>query len=142
MEPFSVLSKAILPGQTLCDVDCKNKLWSVYLCAISFSLFFATPLLELHASHVHDGGCDLVDVILLFLGETQNVESLLHHTTKQRKYKFKNLPTTLCQYIFDSMNIDWYNFKSAYLLQFLFCINRTYIFKLNNHKLIQLCEKC
>jgi hypothetical protein len=34
-------------------------------------------LLELHATHVHDGGGDLVDVILLFLGETQNVEGIL-----------------------------------------------------------------
>ena len=45
--------------------------------AVSFSLLFATSLLELHATHVHDGGGDLVDVILLFLGETQNVEGIL-----------------------------------------------------------------
>jgi len=48
-----------------------------YLSAISFSLFLSTPLLELHATHVHDGGCDLVNVVLLFLCETQNIEGLL-----------------------------------------------------------------
>jgi hypothetical protein len=44
---------------------------------VSFGLFFATPLLELHATHVHDGGGDLVDVVLLILSETQDVEGLL-----------------------------------------------------------------
>jgi hypothetical protein len=45
--------------------------------AVSFSLFFATPLLELHATHVHDRGGDLVDIVLLILSETQDVEGLL-----------------------------------------------------------------
>lgn len=44
---------------------------------VSLSLLLATPLLELHASHVHDSGGDLVDVVLLLLGEAQHVESLL-----------------------------------------------------------------
>lgn len=49
----------------------------MYFSAIGFSLFFTTPLLEFHATHVHDGRGDLVDVILLFLGEAQHVEGLL-----------------------------------------------------------------
>lgn len=44
---------------------------------VSLSLLLATPLLELHATHVHDSGGDLVDVVLLLLGETQDVEGLL-----------------------------------------------------------------
>jgi hypothetical protein len=44
---------------------------------IGFSLFFATSLFESHSSHVHDSGGDLVDVVLLFLRETQDIESLL-----------------------------------------------------------------
>lgn len=44
---------------------------------VGFSLFFATLLLELHTTHVHDGGGDSVDVVLLILGEAQDVESLL-----------------------------------------------------------------
>jgi hypothetical protein len=44
---------------------------------ISFSLFFATSLLESHGSHVHDSGGDFVDIVLLFLAETQDVEGLL-----------------------------------------------------------------
>lgn len=49
----------------------------MYLFAVSLGLFFATPLLELHGTHVHDRGGDLVDVVLLFLGEAQYVEGLL-----------------------------------------------------------------
>lgn len=45
--------------------------------AVSFSLFLTTPLLELHATHVHYSGGDLVYVVLLFLGETKDVEGLL-----------------------------------------------------------------
>lgn len=48
-----------------------------YLGTVGLSLFLATPLLELHTTHVHDSGGDLVYVVLLFLGETQNVEGLL-----------------------------------------------------------------
>lgn len=44
---------------------------------IGLSLLLSTPLLELHSSHVHDGGCDLVNVFLLLLGETQDVKGLL-----------------------------------------------------------------
>ncbi len=43
-------------------------------CAISFSLLFATPLLELHFTHVHDSGGDLVAVLFVFFGEAQDVE--------------------------------------------------------------------
>ncbi|OAD59362.1 hypothetical protein WN48_09193 [Eufriesea mexicana] len=43
----------------------------------TFSLFFATPLFELHATHMHDSGGDLVDVILFLLSEAQYVEGLL-----------------------------------------------------------------
>lgn len=56
----------------------KKRFLNSYFCAVSFSLFFATPLLELHATHVHNGGGDLVDVVLLLLGEAQDVEGLLH----------------------------------------------------------------
>lgn len=48
------------------------------LLSIGFSLFFATALLELHASHVHDGSGDLVDVIFFLLCETEYVESFLY----------------------------------------------------------------
>jgi hypothetical protein len=44
---------------------------------VSFSLLFATSLLETHSSHVHDSSGDLVDVVLLFLSETQDIEGLL-----------------------------------------------------------------
>lgn len=46
--------------------------------AVGLSLLLATTLLELHATHVHDGGGDLVHVVLLLAGEAQNVEGLLH----------------------------------------------------------------
>ncbi|KZC14948.1 Cytochrome b5-related protein [Dufourea novaeangliae] len=42
-----------------------------------FSLFFTTPLFEFHTTHVHDSSGDFVDVVLLFLGEAQHIESLL-----------------------------------------------------------------
>jgi hypothetical protein len=45
---------------------------------IGFSLFFATSLFELHGTHVHGGGSDLVDVVLFFLSETQDIEGLLY----------------------------------------------------------------
>lgn len=48
-----------------------------HLSTIRLSLLFTTSLLELHSSHVHDGGSDLVHVLFLFLGETKDVESLL-----------------------------------------------------------------
>lgn len=50
---------------------------TLYLSAIGLSLFFTTPLLEFHATHVHYGRGDLVDIILLLLGEAQHVEGLL-----------------------------------------------------------------
>uniref|UniRef100_A0A8W7NY04 Uncharacterized protein n=1 Tax=Anopheles coluzzii TaxID=1518534 RepID=A0A8W7NY04_ANOCL len=46
---------------------------------VSLSLLFATLLLELHTTHVHDSGGDTVDVVLLLLSETQNVEGFLHN---------------------------------------------------------------
>jgi hypothetical protein len=46
-------------------------------CAIGFSLFLATSLFELHGTHVHDSGGDLVDVVLLLLCEAQDIEGLL-----------------------------------------------------------------
>lgn len=48
-----------------------------YLSAVSLGLFLTTPLLELHAAHVHYSRGDLVDVILLLLGEAQHIEGLL-----------------------------------------------------------------
>lgn len=48
-----------------------------YLGTVGFSLFLTTSLLELHATHVHDSGSDLVHVLLLLLGETKDVEGLL-----------------------------------------------------------------
>jgi hypothetical protein len=44
---------------------------------ISLSLLLATSLFELHGTHVHDSGSDLVDVVLLLLCETQDIEGLL-----------------------------------------------------------------
>jgi len=51
---------------------------STYLCSICLSLLFSASLLELHATHMHHRGSDLVHVILLFLRETQHIEGLLH----------------------------------------------------------------
>lgn len=45
--------------------------------AFGFSLLFATPLLEFHGAKVHDTGSDLVNVLLLSLGEAQDVEGFL-----------------------------------------------------------------
>lgn len=47
------------------------------LLAVLLSLLLATTLLELHATHVHDSGGDLVHILLLLLGEAQDVEGLL-----------------------------------------------------------------
>lgn len=59
----------------------ESSLWGLFegtnLSAIGLGLFLTTPLLELHATHVHDGRGDLVDVILLLLSEAQHVEGLL-----------------------------------------------------------------
>lgn len=52
---------------------------------IGLSLLLATPLLELHATHVHDSGGDLVDVVLLLLGEAQHIEGLLFCVTEYSK---------------------------------------------------------
>lgn len=49
------------------------------LSTVGLSLFLATPLLELHATHVHDSGGDLVYVVLLLLGETKDVHGLLYY---------------------------------------------------------------
>lgn len=45
--------------------------------AVGFGLLFAAALLECHTAHVHDGRGDLVDILLLFTGEAQDIESLL-----------------------------------------------------------------
>lgn len=47
------------------------------LLAVLLSLLLATTLLELHATHVHDSGGDPVHILLLLLGEAQDVEGLL-----------------------------------------------------------------
>lgn len=57
-------------------------LTDTYVSTIGLSLFLATPLLELHTTHVHDSGGDLVYVVLLLLGETQDVEGLLYYKIK------------------------------------------------------------
>lgn len=49
-----------------------------HLGSIRFSLFFTTPLFELHATHVHYSGGDLVNVVLLLLGEAQHIEGFLN----------------------------------------------------------------
>lgn len=48
-----------------------------YDCAFGFGLLFATPLLEFHGAKVHDTGSDLVNVVLLCLTETEDVEGFL-----------------------------------------------------------------
>lgn len=48
-----------------------------YLSSIGFGLLLTPPLLELHLSHVHDGGGDLVHVLHLCFAEAQNVEGFL-----------------------------------------------------------------
>lgn len=58
-----------------------------YLSSISFSLFFTTPLFELHTTHVHDSGGDAIDVILFILGEAQHIEGFLYFL-KQVKDEF------------------------------------------------------
>lgn len=60
------------------SVDAQQLRYAVaFLSAIGFGLFFSTSLLEFHSTHVHYGGSNFVDVILLLLGETQDVEGLL-----------------------------------------------------------------
>jgi hypothetical protein len=49
-----------------------------YLHTVGLSLFLSTSLLELHATHVHYSGSDLVDIVFLFLSKTQYVEGLLY----------------------------------------------------------------
>jgi len=51
---------------------------ATFLFTILLSLLLATTLLELHATHVHDSGGDPVHILLLLLGEAQDVEGLLH----------------------------------------------------------------
>ena len=51
--------------------------WPTYNSSISFSLLFATSLLELHLAHVHNSGRDSIDVVFL-TAETQDVESALY----------------------------------------------------------------
>jgi len=46
-------------------------------CAVRFGLFFATPLFELQASHVHNTGSDFKDIILFLFCEAQHIESLV-----------------------------------------------------------------
>lgn len=63
-------------------LSCHNDVFAMsvqssYLSAIGFSLFLTTPLLELHATHVHDSCGDLIDVVLFLLSEAQYVEGLL-----------------------------------------------------------------
>jgi membrane protein CcdC involved in cytochrome C biogenesis len=59
------------------NVSREENLDKFYLGTVTFSLLFTTSLFELHATHVHYRGSDSVDVVLLLLGETQNVEGLL-----------------------------------------------------------------
>ena len=49
------------------------------LSAVGLSLFLSAPLLELHATHVHDGGSDLIDVVLVLFGEAQDIERFLQY---------------------------------------------------------------
>ena len=51
-------------------------IWPTHNSSISFSLLFATSLLELHLAHVHDAGRYFVDVLFLST-ETEDVESTL-----------------------------------------------------------------
>lgn len=48
------------------------------LFTVLLSLLLATTLLELHATHVHYSGGYPVHILLLLLGEAQNVEGLLY----------------------------------------------------------------
>ena len=55
-----------------------NTLWlKAYLSAVRFSLLLTTLLLELHVTHVHNSGCDLVNIITLFISEVQDAERVL-----------------------------------------------------------------
>ena len=51
--------------------------------AVGLGLLFATLLLELHLSNVHDGGRDAVDVLFLLGAELQHVEGSLRRTRGQ-----------------------------------------------------------
>lgn len=53
-----------------------------YLCTVGLGLLFTTPLLELHTTHVHHSSGDLVNIVLLLLGEAQHVEGLLSFEKK------------------------------------------------------------
>jgi len=44
---------------------------------ISLGLFLSLLLLELHVAKVHDGTSQLVDAVLLLLGEAQHIERFL-----------------------------------------------------------------
>lgn len=50
-----------------------------YLGTVWFCLLLAAPLLELHFTHVHDTGSNLVHVLYLLLSEAQNVEGVLKY---------------------------------------------------------------
>ena len=45
--------------------------------AVSFCLLLSLLLLELHVTKVHDGSRQLIDAVLLLLGEAQDIESFL-----------------------------------------------------------------
>lgn len=76
------ISIPISKGKKLIRIRRTNK----YLCAIGLGLLLSTPLLELHTTHVHHSGGDLVDVVLLLLGETQHVEGLLSFEENKEIY--------------------------------------------------------
>lgn len=56
-----------------------------YLGTVGFGLFFTATLLELHATHVHNGSGNLIDVVLFFFGKTEHVERLLHVFSRKTK---------------------------------------------------------
>lgn len=61
------------------------------LLTVLLSLLLATTLLELHATHVHDSGGDPVHILLLLLGEAQNVEGLLYIGNIDRSMQYRRI---------------------------------------------------
>jgi len=52
-----------------------------FLRTVCLSLLLSTSLFELHATHMHYSGNNLVDIVFLFLSETQYVEGLISQLT-------------------------------------------------------------
>lgn len=71
-------------NQILDTIKYKHLFYSYYFCAVGFSLFLTTTLFEFHATHMHNSGGNLVDIVLFFFGKSEYIESLLLFLGKLR----------------------------------------------------------